>query len=79
VFLFCIIKLYATTMGTITLTSDVPGNKVEIRKDLIIALESIEDMAPFGRNKTRVHLKEGKFKDVLEEISNVKQIVLTSS
>jgi len=65
-------------MGSITLTSDFPGNKVEIRKDLIIALESIEGTAPFGSNKTRVHFKEGKFKDVLEDISIVKQIVTAS-
>lgn len=66
-------------MGLITLTSDFPGNKVEIPKDLIIALESIEGDVAFNRNKTRVFLKEGKFKDVLEDVSYIKQIIANNS
>lgn len=78
-FKFKITKLYAITMGSITLTSDFPGNKVEIRKDLIIAMESIEGLAPFGRNKTRVHLKGGRFTDVMEDIPYIQQMVRTNS
>ncbi|WP_138485282.1 hypothetical protein [Dyadobacter bucti] len=61
-------------MGTLTLTSDFPGNKVEIRKDLIIALEDLENARIFSRNKTRIHIKGGVFKDVLEDIPKIKKL-----
>lgn len=62
-------------MGTLDLTSDYSGNKIQIRKDLIIAMESLEGAAIVSRNKTRVYLKGGKFKDVLEAIEQVRQLI----
>lgn len=62
-------------MGTLDLTSDYSGNKIQIRKDLIIAMETLEDAAVLSRNKTRVYLKGGKFKDVLEAITDIRRLI----
>lgn len=62
-------------MGTLDLTSDYSGNKIQIRKDLIIAMESLENAAIITRNKTRVYLRGGKFKDVLEGISDIRRLI----
>lgn len=62
-------------MGTLDLTSDYSGNKIQIRKDLIIAMETLEDAAVLSRNKTRVYLKGGKFKDVLEAIADIRRLI----
>lgn len=62
-------------MGTLDLTSDYSGNKIRIRKDLIIAMESLENAALVSRNKTRIHLRGGKSKDVLEAIDQIRQLI----
>lgn len=62
-------------MGTLDLTSDHSGNKIQIRKDLIIAMESLDNLATASRNKTRVYLKGGKFKDVLEAVDQIRQLI----
>lgn len=62
-------------MGTLILTSDFPGNKVEIRKDLIIGLEDLRELGIMGSNRTRVHVKGGVHKDVFEEIAIIKNLI----
>lgn len=62
-------------MTTLILSEHKGSKKIEVRKDLIIAMESLEDSSTYTKNKTRLHLKGGTTLDVIETIGDIRKLM----